>query len=189
MYEPADFARWDYRDRFTLTEAAWLWCGKEPPASGVEYMPALGKGIQPHPVIKNLPALGYDFANAAWKAICDGSLIILTKFPDKHYKIPRAYLKKWVEQNFPDRPRFLFHDIDKSQNSSPETGQYPQRAKNRQRNTERSFEHERWKKCGEEIQQGRKQKGMRPLNKSDLAAEVIGRLDLRDSPETVRKRL
>lgn len=55
-YRPADFTYWDTVEYFTLTEAAWLWCDLEPPARGFEFMPVLGKGIKPHPLISNLPA-------------------------------------------------------------------------------------------------------------------------------------
>lgn len=53
------------------------------------------------------------------------------------------------------------------------------------RATERSHEHERWCRCGAEIQQERKDKGLRPYNQSTLANEIIGRLGLHDAFSTV----
>lgn len=107
----ADFNNWDKRESFTLTEAAWLWCGLEPPDDGIKHMPMLGKGIQPHPVIKGLPAKGERAARAMWGDITEGKLVILTEWPDTRYMIPRSYLRSWAESYSKFRPLFLFEEL------------------------------------------------------------------------------
>lgn len=59
----------------------------------------------------------------------------------------------------------------------------------KKRVTERSEEHEKWKKCANQIQQERKRDRKPHLNKSCLASEVITRLQLTDAHETVRKKM
>ena len=172
MERPADFPYWDTVDRFTLTEAAWLWCDLEPPDDGVQHMPVLGKGIQPHPVIKGLPAKGGRAARAMWSDIEQGRLIILTEWPDTRYLIPRVYLRAWAETYSVFRPRFLFQDAAKPK---------------KPRISEREAEHKRWRTCAEEVKTERKLHGKPPLKKTGLAQEVKGRLSLHDSIETVRK--
>lgn len=61
--------------------------------------------------------------------------------------------------------------------------------KQKKRVTDRGTEHEKWKTCANEIQQERKRGGKPQLKKYGLALEVIGRLKLDDSVETVRKRI
>lgn len=171
-YRAADFPYWDTVERFTLTEAAWLWCDLEPPDDGIQHMPILDKGIEPHPVIAGLPAKGHRAARAMWNDIKQGRLIILTEYPDTRYLIPRAYLRAWAETYSDFRPRFLFQDAIKPP---------------RPRISERKTEHERWKTCAEKIKEERNLHGKQPLNKIGLAQEVIDRLSLRVSVETVRK--
>jgi len=55
--------------------------------------------------------------------------------------------------------------------------------------TESAAEHERWRVCGREIQRERHLAKKRSLNRCGLAREVIDRLGLRHSIETVRKKL
>ena len=177
-YRPADFTYWDTVEYFTLTEAAWLWCDLEPPARGFEFIPVLGKGIKPHPLISNLPAKGDRAARAMWQDATESEttnrLIWITNFPDTRYLFPRPYLRAWAENHSDYRPRFLFPEVGKP--SKP-------------RITERVEEHKRWCACGKEIQQERTKSGTPPMNKSGLASEVIKRLNLSVSPATVRKRL
>jgi hypothetical protein len=175
-YPNADLAYWQKVQRFTLTEAAWLWCGIEPPARGLECMPLIGKGFQPpHPLIPGLPARGDTIARALWRDIKASKLFITTDHPDRpYYLIPRSDLHAWAEQHG-DKPPFLF---------PPVTHEKPKR-----RITERQHEHAQWKTCADTIQQERAQAGLRKLNKVGLASEVIDRLDLRDSVETVRKKI
>lgn len=108
---PADLSYWDDVQSFTLTEAAWLWCGLEPPHDGLEFMPNYGISLKPHPVIQGLPARGQRAARAMWKDIwdheSDNRLLILTEWPDTHYKIPRKYLREWADKRG-EKPSFLF---------------------------------------------------------------------------------
>lgn len=171
----ANFAYWSTVDRFTLTEAGWLWCGLEPPADGLEFMPLLGKGIAPHPVIPNLPAMGQRAARAMWLDIKESRLVILTDHPDPRYRIPREYLRAWAIQHGPWRPRFLFPD---------EIATKPKR-----RVTERADEHARWARCAEQIRRERERNEDYELGKEAMAREVIERLNLRESVETVRKKI
>lgn len=171
-YRAADFPYWDTVERFTLTEAAWLWCDLEPPDDGIQHMPILGKGIKPHAVIAGLPAKGQRAARAMWSDIEQGRLIILTEWPDTRYLIPRAYLRPWAETYSDFRPRFLFQD-----------GVKPPKP----RISEREAEHERWKTCAEKVKAERKLHGKPPLKKMGLAREVIDRLSLHDSVDTVRR--
>lgn len=171
-YRAADFSYWDTVEWFTLTEAAWLWCDLEPPDDGIQHMPILDKGIEPHPVIAGLPAKGHRAARAMWNDIKQGRLIILTEYPDTRYLIPRAYLRAWAETYSDFRPRFLFQDAAKPP---------------KPRASERKYEHERWRTCAEDIKEERKRGDKPPLKKCGLAQEVIDRLSLHDSIETVRK--
>lgn len=171
----ANFAYWATVNRFTLTEAAWLWCDLEPPADGLQHMPAVGKGIQPHPVIEGLPAMGQRAARAMWLDIKASRLVILTDPPDPRYRIPRQYLRAWAIEHGPWRPRFLFPD---------ETIARP-----KHRVTERSDEHARWKGCAAQIRRERERNGDYPFGKESMAREVIERLNLRESVETVRKKI
>lgn len=107
----ADFTYWDTIEGFTLTEAAWLWCELEPPYDGIEFMPTVGNGIPPHPVIKDLPARGQHAARAMWQDITQNRLIILTDWPDTRYKIPRKYLRLWAEERGGYKPLFLFQEL------------------------------------------------------------------------------
>lgn len=116
-YRPADFTYWDTVENFTLTEAAWLWCDLEPPERGFEHMPALGKGIKPHPLISNLPAKGDRAARAMWQDATESEttnrLIWITNSPDTRYLFPRPYLRAWAENHSDYRPRFLFPEVGK----------------------------------------------------------------------------
>lgn len=171
-YRPADFSYWDTVERFTLTEAAWLWCDLEPPDDGFQHMPILGKGIKPHPVIDGLPAKGNRAARAMWRDIAQGRLIILTEWPDTQYLIPRTYLRAWAEIYSDLRPRFLFQDAVKPP---------------KPRVSERKAEHETWRTCAEIIKNERELEGKPPLKKTGLAKEVKDRLKIHDSIETIRK--
>lgn len=107
-------------------------------------MPALGKGIKPHPLISNLPAKGDRAARAMWQDATESEttnrLIWITNFPDTRYLFPRPYLRAWAENHSDYRPRFLFPEVGKP--SKP-------------RITECDEEHKRWRACGEDIQQER----------------------------------
>lgn len=174
----ADYSYWDTVPSFTMTEAAWLWCGLEPPDSGREWMPKLGKGITPHPTIPGLPAKGQRYARAMWTDIRQGRLVILTEPPDTRYLIPRVCLRAWADKRG-EFPRFLFPDL-------PTIA--PPRPKKR-RESSRSEEWNRWKECADGINKDRKVEGKPPLNKSGLATEVIEKLGLPDAPRTVREKL
>lgn len=58
----------------------------------------------------------------------------------------------------------------------------------KRRESSRSEDWNRWRECGAEINKGREAKGMKPLNKSGLADEVIKMLGLHDAPRTVREK-
>ncbi len=70
--------------------------------------------------------------------------------------------------------------------SAPDKNQ-PKKPKKRV--TERGKEHEKWKECADKIQQERNRSGKPAFKKYGLALEVIDRLKLNDSIETVRKRI
>lgn len=185
MNPPADFAYWDTVQSFTLTEAAWLWCGLEPPDDGLEFMPKLRGGISPHPKIRDLtangfqshpkipglPARGHRAARAMWLDITQSRLVILTDGPDRRYRIPRTYLCVWAGERG-EVPRFL----------SPAPPKKP-------RVTDCQHEYDRWKQCAATIQEERARANLRPLNKVGVAIAVIDRLDLDKSSDWVKRQL